>query len=103
MTLIHELAESVGIGKQIDMDRLVGDRQSQSNAEIGSLSVQLLQQPMLARQFKVAVYDELVEHHAVPIGQRGGGSSACQGHTTGQTRQTSHCDRGAGATSDDTG
>ena len=67
--LVNEIRKLFGVFEQIDVNSLVGYRQIQFTADIDPFGIDLLQQPMLAGQFKIAVNRQLIERQREPIGQ----------------------------------
>ena len=76
MVNLHETLEPIHVLKQVYVDRLVGVGQPQAPVQIGPLRDQLVQQPMMRGQHKIAVESKLLANHGVlirqhkPAGQR---------------------------------
>ena len=84
--IVHERAEPLGVLEQIDVNRLVARRQAQLDAHIEPQGVHLLQQPVLAGDFEIAVDHKLIEADAV-AGRQLGPRGDPQAHATAHRQQ----------------
>ena len=66
----NEPVELLVIVEQVDVNRLIGDRQCQPVADVTSPGHQLLQQPVIGRQREIAVHDQLVADNRIADRQR---------------------------------